>query len=93
MGGPLPWLLCTKHRNGAGWGHQAETATLCRSGQETPSGIRGTAGGAEVGSLERGRFTGTDRCKRFLKEAAVEGIEACGEGSYKCWGRHVDSRK
>ena len=62
-----------------------------RSGQEALSGIRGTAGGAEVGSLERGRFTGTDRCKGFLKEAAVEGIEACGEGSYKCRGRHVDS--
>lgn len=35
--GPLPWLLCTKHRNPAGWGHRAETRTqrTC-SGEEAP---------------------------------------------------------
>ena len=57
---------------GMGQGGGTRQKLPLRSGQEALSGIRGTAGGAEVGSLERGRFTGTDRCKGFLKEAAVE---------------------
>ena len=47
---------------------------------------QGRAWGAEVGSLERGRFTGTDRCTGFLKEAAVEGTEECGEGKLQALG-------
>ena len=81
----MPWLLCTKHRHGAGWGHLAETSIQRRSGQEALSRVRGRAGGAEVGSL--GRVTSqVHMCKGFLREATVEGMEACGEGKLQVLG-------
>ena len=86
MGGPLPWLLCTKHRHGAGWGHRAETSIQRRSGQEALSRVRGRAGGSRSGILGKGHFTGTDMSKGFLREATAEGMEACGEGKLQVLG-------
>lgn len=45
---------------------------------------RGEGGEQKWDPWERGRFTGTDRCKGFLKEAAVEGTEGV-------WRREITS--
>lgn len=42
--------------------------------------------GSRSGILGKGHFTGTDTCKGFLREATVEGMEACGEGKLQVLG-------
>lgn len=88
MGGPLPWLLCTKHRNGARSGHQAEISTKCRSGQEALSGSRGKAGHGEqkwdpwkgVASQVQTGARDSSRRQLWREQKNVE------KGSYKRWG-------
>lgn len=60
--GTLPWLLCTKHRQGAGRGHQTETYIQQRRGEKLQALVL-----RWVLERERGHFTA------LLRDIRVQG--------------------
>lgn len=81
--GMLPWLLCTKHGPAAGWGHQTETWTPLRSGEEAPR----TGGGA--GSSRWHPTVLGDRQVPALRRRQLGRVQgACGgHRKFRVWGQ------
>lgn len=83
--GPLPWLLCTKHRNPAGWGRRAETRTQhpC-SGEEAPrpGATRGLRGKARPTTTT----TAVPRCRQVRGIPCGAGWGVLGQRQRRGWG-------
>lgn len=84
--GPLPWLLCTKHRNPAGWGRRAETRTQhpC-SGEEAPrpGATRGLRGKARPTTTTT---TAVPRCRQVRGIPCGAGWGVLGQRQRRGWG-------